>query len=108
MYGNEKIADPGCVKSRTHYIISVANCPVLRQSKLQSETALSTMELEVIALAHSYRKSLPIIDLVTYFIDAEGHLKDLTIMHISIHEENDGANILTEKVLPQYKRLLPH
>lgn len=53
MYGYKNSSDPSCVKSRTGFVITVANCPVLRQSKLQTETALSTMEAEIIALAHS-------------------------------------------------------
>ncbi|KAL7537222.1 hypothetical protein ACHAXR_009343 [Thalassiosira sp. AJA248-18] len=50
------ITDPSCVKSRTGFIITVARCPVLWVSKLQTETALSTMEAEIIALAHSCRE----------------------------------------------------
>ena len=37
MCGHEKINDPACVKSRTGYVITVADCPVLWQSKFQSE-----------------------------------------------------------------------
>ncbi len=54
-----------CAKSRTGFVINVANCPVLWVSKLQTETAWSTMEVEVIALEHSCRELFPIIDLVT-------------------------------------------
>jgi hypothetical protein len=47
MYGNENHADPACAKSCTGFIIGIitfADCPVYWQSKLQTETALSTME----------------------------------------------------------------
>ncbi len=54
MYGHEAMDDPVCVKSRTGYVIMVTNCPIMWQSKLQSETALSTMEAEIVALAHSF------------------------------------------------------
>ncbi len=53
MYGHESMDDPICVKSRTMYLIMVANFPIMWQFKLQSETALSTMEAEIIAIAHS-------------------------------------------------------
>ena len=43
MYGHEKITHHVCIKSRTSYVIIMADCPVLWQSKLKSETALSTM-----------------------------------------------------------------
>ena len=55
-YGYEDNTDPSCVKSRTGYVITVADCPILWQSKLQTETALSTMEAEVVALCHCTRE----------------------------------------------------
>ena len=61
MYGHEKPTDPSCVKSRTGYTITFANCPVIWQSKLQTETALSTMEAEIVALAHSCREMFPAV-----------------------------------------------
>ena len=84
-------------------MIIVADCPVCLQSKLQSETALSTMEAEVIALDHSCMEFLPIIDMVDSFGDAVGLPKDLTIIHISIHEDNAGALIMAETLPPQFK-----
>ena len=65
MYGYENSSDASCVKSRTGFVITVANCPVLWQSKLQTETALSTMEAEIVALAHSCRELFPIMDMVS-------------------------------------------
>jgi hypothetical protein len=52
MYGYEHHDDPSCVKSWTGYVINFANCPVMWQSKLQMETALSTMEAEIVAISH--------------------------------------------------------
>ena len=56
MYKHKKMNDPACVKGRNGYIITLADCPVLRQSKLQNGTALSNMTAEVVALAHSCRE----------------------------------------------------
>jgi hypothetical protein len=53
-----KISNSEVVKS------SVCECLVGRVSKLQTKIALSTMEVEVIALAHCCRELFPIIDLV--------------------------------------------
>ena len=64
MYGHESNTDPACVKSRTEYVINVADFPVIWQSQLQMETALSTMEAEIVALAHSCRELFPIMDMV--------------------------------------------
>jgi hypothetical protein len=50
MYGHEKPTDPACAKSRSGFIILFAGVPILWQSRLQTETALSTMEAEVNAL----------------------------------------------------------
>jgi hypothetical protein len=45
--------DPHCVRSRTGYVICLADCPVLWKSKLQTEIALSTMESKHVALSTS-------------------------------------------------------
>ena len=42
MYGHEENTNPACVKSRSGYIITVADCPVLWKSSLQKMTAGST------------------------------------------------------------------
>ena len=53
MYGRELPTDPDCVKSRTGFVITFANFPVYLASKLQTETALSTMESDINDIAHS-------------------------------------------------------
>ena len=52
VHGHEQPTNPACVKSRTGFVIMFADCPFLWVSKLQTETALSTMEAEANALAH--------------------------------------------------------
>lgn len=102
MYGHEKSDDPACVKSRTGYVITAANCPVSFASRLQVETACSTMEAEVIALAHSCRELFPIMDMVAS-LSKILHLPDpATSMHVSIHEDNAGALVLAETLPPQF------
>ena len=96
MYGHKKRNNPTCVKTRTGYVITVADCPVLWQSKLQSETALSTMEAEVIALAHSCRELLLRMDMIAVLGETVGLQKYLITMHVLIGEGNAGALIFTE------------
>ena len=72
LYGYEDKLDPVCVKSRTGYVINVANCPVLWRSTLQVEISQSTMESEICALATCTRDLLPIIDLVEETVPAVG------------------------------------
>jgi len=103
LYGHEKSNDPICAKSRTGFVIKVANCPILWQSKLQTETALSTMEAEIIALAHSCRELFPVMDLVHEMGSVVGlPTEDLTTMHVSIHEDNAGALVLAETIPPDF------
>ena len=61
MHGLENPDDPACTKSCTGFIMKFSDCPVLCISKLQSETVLSTMDSDIIALAHCCRELFPII-----------------------------------------------
>ena len=101
-YGYEDMTDPSCVKSRTGYVITVAGCPVLWQSKLQTETALSTMEAEVVALCHCTRELIPIMNMVKSLAPVVGLPFNGTTMNVSIHEDNAGALILADTLPPQY------
>jgi hypothetical protein len=65
MYGHEEHTDHACAKSRIGFIIIFADCPVFWKSKLQTETALSTMEAKIIALSACCRELLPIMDMVS-------------------------------------------
>ena len=62
-------------------------------SKLQTETALSTMESEIISLAHSCRELSPIIDITITLGQAVGMPIGDTTMDVSIHKYNSGALI---------------
>lgn len=102
MYGHEKPTDPSCVKSRTGYTITFANCPVIWQSKLQTETALSTMEAEIVALAHSCREMFPIMDMTKTLCEAVDLPIGEAIVNVSIHEDNAGALVLAQTLPPQF------
>ena len=102
LYGYEKTTDPASVKSRTGFIITVAESPVLWQSKLQTETALSTMEAEIVALAHSCRELFPVMDIVSSLGPAVGIPAGETTMKVTIHEDNAGALVLAETLPPQF------
>jgi hypothetical protein len=102
LYGYEENTDPASSKSRTGFAITVAKCPVLWISKLQSETALSTMEAEIVALAHSCKELFPVMDMVDSLGSALGIPAGDTTMNVSIHEDNAGALILAQKLPPEY------
>ena len=102
MYGHEEHTDPACAKSRTGFIITFAECPVLWQSKLQTETALSTMEAEIIALSACCRELFPIIDMVSSVTKSVNLPIGKTTMNVSIHEDNSGALVLGKTLPPQF------
>ncbi len=102
MYGYEKPIDPACAKSCTGFVIVFTGVPVLWQSKLQTETALSTMEAKIIALAAWMRELIPIMDIVQPLADAVGTSAGDVSMRVSVHEDNSGALVLAEMLSPQF------
>ncbi len=102
MYGHENHTDPACAKSCTGFIITFADCPVYSQSKLQTETALLTMEAKIIALSACCRELFPIIDMVRSMAEATNLPVGDTTMNVSIHEDNPGALVLAQTLPPQF------
>jgi len=104
MYGHEEHTDPACAKSWTGFIITFADCPVFWQSKLQTETALSTMEAEIIALSACCRcrELFPIMDMVRSVTKSVKLPIGRTTMNVSIHEDNSGALVLVKTLPPQF------
>ena len=56
--------DAPTLYSQTGCVIKYAGCPVYWQSKLQAEIALSTAELEYIAMSQAPRETTPIMSLM--------------------------------------------
>ena len=109
LYRYEDGADPTCTRIRTGFTIAVANCPIFWQSKLQTETALSTMEAEVVAFVACCRELFPIIDLVDQIGDAAGvSPEEVCRMHIKLHEDNMGALALLMTPPPQHTPCSKH
>jgi hypothetical protein len=106
LYGSEDAQDPICSKSRTGCVITLANCPLVWASKLQTETALSTMESEYVALSTAMRELIPIRRLVTLVCDAIlGKGKYQARMHSTVFEDNNGALQLAKapRITPRTK-----
>jgi hypothetical protein len=51
LWGYEDKNNPACVKSRTGYVLCIANCPVIWMSKLQSDIATSTFMAKYTAMS---------------------------------------------------------
>jgi hypothetical protein len=103
LYGYESTTDPVCVRSRTGYIIAVSNCPVVVYSSLQTETALSTMQAEIYAMAQCCKALFPLIEMVKELSGAAGlPLGGPPQMKITLHEDNSGALILAKTIPPEF------
>jgi hypothetical protein len=102
MYSHEDHTDPACATSCTGFIITFAESPMFWQSKLQTETALSTMEAKIIALSACCRELFPIIDVVCSLAVATILLIGSTTMNVSINEDNLGALVLAKTLPPQF------
>ncbi len=72
------------------------------QPTLQTETALSMMEAEIIALSACCRELFPIIDTVRSLPEAPNLPIGNTTMNVSIHEDNYGALVLAKTLPPQF------
>ena len=72
---------------------------------MQTETSLSTMEAEVVALAHSCRELFPIVDMDEYLSGEVGLAVVHTTMIFSIREDNHGALVLVDTLPPQFSPL---
>ena len=60
LWGHENPQDPICDRSRTIFVVTFSNFPLLWVSKLQTEIALSTLHSEYMALSNSVRALLPL------------------------------------------------
>ena len=84
-------------------MINLSYCPILWVSKLQRETALSTMESKINTLSHCCRELIPLMNMVQEIGGAVGMpTDDLTSMHVSVHKNNSGALILAHTFPPQF------
>ncbi len=102
MYSHEDHTDPACAMSHTGFIITFAECPVFWQSKLQTETALSTMEAKIIAFSACCRELFPILDMVCSLALATNLPIGNTTMNVFIHEDNLGALVLAKTLPPLF------
>jgi hypothetical protein len=92
LWNYEEDQDPVCVKSRTGYVLTLAGCPLVWGSKLQTEIALSTLESEYIALSTAIRELIPlrrILQEVGTALSLE--FSKPSIIRSTCFEDNNGA-----------------
>ena len=85
-------SNAGTAKSRTSFVVCFAGCPILWQSKLQTQVALSTTEPEYIALSQSLRETIPIMQIFRE-MNEKGivKLKEKPDVFCKVFEDNTGA-----------------
>ena len=106
LWGSEDPNDPVVSKSRTGFIITLAGCPLLWSSKLQTETSVSTMMAEYVALSSAMREMLPLKNLVKAVAKTVTGRDDVQMNCVSdVWEDNNGALQVatTPKITPQSK-----
>lgn len=102
LWNYEDPQDPSSARSRTGYLIQIANCPIHWVSRLQTEIALSTMEAEYVALSTSMKDLIPIIDLVKEIFPAINKTSNEEVNVIStVWEDNNGALTLANLEPPR-------
>ena len=86
--------DPVCVKSRTGMAVTLGDCPMTWTSKLQTETALSTLEAECIALAQAMRTFVPLrraFENMTEHFGLENDKNSESFVKSKVWEDNNGC-----------------
>ena len=89
-------------------MISFAGCPILWQSKLQTQVALSTTEAEYIALSQSMRETIPIMQIFEELTRKKiVELREKPEVFCKAFEDNTGALELATvpKLRPRTKHI---
>ena len=100
LYGYEEAQDSSSVKSRTGYVCTLGEVPVLWASKLQTEIALSTLEAEYIALSQAMRELMPLRALMETLSSSLGLERDAKTSISTVWEDNNGTLCLARKEAP--------
>ena len=92
LFGCEDDQDPTSVKSRTGFVLTLFNCPVLWSSKLQTDICLSSTAAEYVAFSMGMRELLPMRELVKEVANVLGlhDIKD-SLVRSTVFEDNQGC-----------------
>jgi hypothetical protein len=109
LFAVEDPEDPRSTRSRTGFVITLGGTPVIWASRLQTETALSTMEAEYIALSTAMRSLLPLRHTLHELVAALSLSQDnKSIIHSTIWEDNSAALILAKSDPPRLTKRSKH
>ena len=96
LWGHEYPQEFICARSRTRFVVTFANCPLLWVSKIQTEIALSTLHYEYVALSNSVRALLPLKRITKEVIDNLGIGSERLkfVSSSTVYEDNNGSIVV--------------
>ena len=100
--------DPKTAKSRSGWVVRFAGAPITWASKIQTITALSTVEAEYIALSTSLREVIPLMGMLKEATEHGLQIPNLPPkIHCTVFEDNSGALELAHlpKMRPRTKHI---
>ena len=101
LWNAEDSNDPICTKSRSGILLTIGNVPLLWKSKLQTETALSTMESKYIALSQGMRELVSMRTLFDKILDIL-KLESKSPTRLSrVFEDNEACRKLANSAMPK-------
>ncbi len=102
LYSTEDPKDPTSVRSRTGFVITLGGNPVVWQSKLQTEIALSTMSSKYIALSMAMHSLIHLRNVHHEVVDAFKLPKSKDSWILTIYEDNQACVILATTDPPRH------
>ena len=107
MWNSEDPCDPIRTRSQTGFIITIGGIPLVWKSKLQTKTALSTMESKYIALSTSMRDLVSLKELMGKVGTMLGlETSNLTLSRV--FEDNNACRKLALSTLPKMTPIFKH
>jgi len=99
--------DRSTTKSRTRFIFTYAGCPITWSSKMQKETALSTMEAEFIALSEGLRTAILVMSLIEELREEKIVIsEEVSKIKCRVFEDKTGAK--TFATVPRFRPRTKH
>ena len=108
LWGYEDEQDPASVKSRTGFTLTLFGCPIIWQSKLQTEITLSSTAAEYVAFSMAMRELLPMRALLKEIGSKLGlEFLSKSVIRSTVFEDNQGCLSLVNvpKMSPRNKYL---
>jgi hypothetical protein len=108
LWSYEDEQDPVSVKSRTGFTLTLFGCPIIWQSKLQTEITLSSTAAEYVAFSMAMRELLPMRALLQEISSKMGmDVLKTSLVRSTVFEDNQGCLSLVNvpKMSPRNKYL---